>query len=88
MKTKNVLYSPHFVNAFKKMPIEIQKLAVVKEKIFTQNCFDPRLKTHKLKGHLKEYWAFSVNYSIRILFNFQENNEVVFMDIGPHSIYK
>ena len=35
-----------------------------------ENPFDLKLKTHKLKGPLTEYWACSINYSLRIIFKF------------------
>lgn len=59
-----------------------------KEKIFRKNPHDPRLKTHKLSGRLKDYWAFSVNYKYRIIFSFMEKNEARFYVIGTHEIYK
>lgn len=65
-----------------------QKMAITREKIFRNNCFDPRLKTHKLTGALKDYWSFSVTYSDRILFAFIKENEVIFYKIGSHEIYR
>ena len=38
--------------------------------LLTQDAFDPRLKTHKLVGNMAEYWACSVGYDIRIVFEF------------------
>ena len=35
---------------------------------FKEDVFDKRLKTHRLKGNLKEYYAFSISYSDRIVF--------------------
>ena len=48
----NILVLPKFIRQFKKLPPEIKKSAIAKEKIFRQNPFDPRLKTHKLQGEL------------------------------------
>jgi len=87
MKIKNIYYSSHFEKVFKDLPSKIKKQAIEKEKIFRKNCFNKKLKTHKLKGKIKNYWSFSINYSYRILFEFSENNEVGFIDIGTHSIY-
>ena len=88
MKIKEILYTSKFAHNLKKLSPEIQGQVIVKEKFFRENCFDARLKTHKLKGALDPLWSFSVNYSIRILFDFQTDGSIVFMDIGPHSIYK
>jgi mRNA-degrading endonuclease YafQ of YafQ-DinJ toxin-antitoxin module len=87
MKTIAVYYSSHFEQAFRKLPSAIKKKAAEKEIIFRADVFDARLKTHKLKGELSDYWSFSVDFSHRILFEFQENC-VVFLDIGQHSIYR
>ncbi len=87
MKIKNIYYSSHFEKAFKALPLNVRKQAIEKEKIFQENCFDKRLKTHKLKGRLENYWSFSINYSYRILFEFSDENEVGFIDVGTHSIY-
>ena len=51
---------------------------------FTGDPFDPRLKTHKLSGSLKELWSFSVDYDARVLFYFTEDGNAVFVDIGSH----
>ena len=88
MKINNIFYSGRFRSAFSKIPPDIQKKALEKEKTFRQDCFQPSLNTHKLKGELKDYWAFSINHTFRILFSFEENGSVSFIDIGSHSIYK
>ena len=55
--------------------------------LFESNRKHPSLRTHKLKGSLAEYWAYSINYQYRILFRFINNHEVLLLDIGTHSIY-
>ena len=45
-------------------------------KIFQEDIFDKRLKTHRLKGNLKEYSAFSISYSDRIVFKILKDNSV------------
>jgi addiction module RelE/StbE family toxin len=37
------------------------------------DAFDPRLKTHKLMGELKDIWACSAGYDLRILFEFVQH---------------
>lgn len=87
MKIKNIYYSSYFEKAFRALFSKIKEQAVEKEKIFRNDCFDAKLKTYKLKGKLKNYWSFSVNYSYRILFEFCEKEEVSFIDVGTHAIY-
>lgn len=54
--------------------------------IFKNDIFDKRLKTHHLKGNLKEYYAFSISYSDRIFFRILENEAVYFIEIGGHDV--
>jgi addiction module RelE/StbE family toxin len=83
-----IYYSPKFAKQFKKLSKEIQLSALECEKIFRKNPFDPKLKTHKLHGTMKEYWAFSISYNYRIGFTFVESDLVHFHAIGSHDIYK
>ena len=44
---------------------------------------DPLLRTHKLKGELAAYWAFSVDDDLRVLLRWDE--DVAFLvNIGTH----
>lgn len=55
-------------------------------KIFEENLFASRLRTHKLSGKLKGLWAFSIDYENRVIFKFLKNkNEVLLIDIGTHN---
>jgi mRNA-degrading endonuclease YafQ of YafQ-DinJ toxin-antitoxin module len=52
---------------------------------FIRDPFDARLRTHKLSGALKEFWAFSVEDDVRVVFSFQEKGtKALFFDIGTH----
>lgn len=88
LKRITVKPSSRFKKSLAKLPPRIQKITIEKEAIFADNPFDKSLRTHKLKGKLKEYWSFSVNYSYRIVFMFIGKNEVIFYDIGDHGIYQ
>jgi mRNA-degrading endonuclease YafQ of YafQ-DinJ toxin-antitoxin module len=52
--------------------------------IFKEDIFDKRLRTHKLKGTLSEYYAFSINYSDRIVFKILDDGGVFLVDLGSH----
>lgn len=88
MKIEKILYSSHFKKALKRLPRELKETIETMEKIFRKNCFDTRLKTHKLSGKLKNYWSFSITHSHRVLFQFLGKGRVGFIDIGDHSIYQ
>jgi len=81
-------YSPEFRRLFKKLPIEIKKEAIKKEKIFLKDPFYSSLKTHKLSGKLKGKWAFSISFTHRIIFSFEKKDYIRFHSVGNHDIYK
>jgi len=88
VRIKSVDFSPHFLKSFQKLPRSIQAQAKKKDEWFRQNPFDPRLRTHKLKGELAGVWAYSINREYRALFRFLNGDEVLYYDIGTHDIYK
>ena len=55
--------------------------------LLATDAFDPRLKTHKLKGVLTNCWASSVGYEMRIVFKLVEHEgqeAILLMTIGSH----
>jgi addiction module RelE/StbE family toxin len=51
------------------------------------DAFDPRLRTHKLKGDMAGCWSCSAAYDLRIVFQFisHENAEAIYvMSVGTH----
>jgi len=83
-----IIYSPTFRKQYRHLEKEAQILAEEKETIFKNNPFDVRLKTHKLHGRLSNLWSFSLNLKLRVVFEFGENQSVVFHAIGHHDIYE
>lgn len=84
-----IIYTPKFQREFKKLPIGVKKITLIKESIFRNNPFNPILKTHKLHGKLKEFYSFSVDYDHRIIFEISENKNVFyFHSVSDHDIYK
>lgn len=83
-----IYYSNKFAKEYKKLPLKVKLLAENKEKIFRINPHHPSLKTHRLSGKLKEYWAFSLSYHYRIIFEFKDKDIIWFHSVGTHEIYK
>jgi mRNA-degrading endonuclease YafQ of YafQ-DinJ toxin-antitoxin module len=55
--------------------------------LMTEDVFDSRLKTHKLKGGLSNCWASSAGYDLRIVFEFVQHEEVeaiLLLSMGTH----
>ncbi|MBI2776607.1 MAG: type II toxin-antitoxin system YafQ family toxin [Chloroflexi bacterium] len=51
---------------------------------FAADPKDPLLRTHKLKGDLDPYWAFSVDDDLRVLFRW-DDDEAFLVNIGTHN---
>ena len=83
-----VSFSDSFKKVFKKRvkATEIEKEFWVRLELFIDDPFDPRLKTHKLSGKLKDLWSFSIEYDLRVVFYFTKERpkKAVFVDIGTH----
>ena len=76
--------SSRFDRLFKKLPRALQEKALEKQKIFSENPFDPRLETHKLKGKETPHWAFSIDEKNRIKFLSLGGDRVELVFVGPH----
>jgi mRNA-degrading endonuclease YafQ of YafQ-DinJ toxin-antitoxin module len=88
MKISKVHITSDFKKSYNHLPRNVQTLADKKDVWFKENPYDLRLRTHKLKGELEGYWAYSVDYHHRIIFKFLDNNEAIYYDIGTHEIYR
>ncbi len=66
---------------------QLKKILERTLELLEADIFHPRLKTHKLHGRLKDCWACSVAYDIRIVFEFvqYEDEDVILLHtIGSH----
>jgi addiction module RelE/StbE family toxin len=83
-----IAFSSTFNRSFKKKikgRKEIEDLFWEAAALFIQDPFHSSLKTHKLSGKLKDLWSFSVEYDLRVIFYFEDNNsKAVFVYIGSH----
>jgi len=63
--------TPAFMRAAKRFlkrhPEALESVATTLE-LMENDLFDPRLRTHKLKGELEGSWACSGGYDVRIVF--------------------
>ena len=84
----NISYSPSFKRSFKRSIRKHPELEVkFYERVatFSENPFDDRLRTHKLTGALKEYWSFRIEYDVRVVFYFLDEDKAEFVDIGTQA---
>ena len=87
-KVNTVHVTSDFKKSFRKLPKQIQNLAIKKDELFRHDAFSSSLRTHNLKGSLEGFWSYSLNISYRVLFRFIHDDEVIYYDIGTHQIYK
>ncbi|MBF0099613.1 MAG: type II toxin-antitoxin system mRNA interferase toxin, RelE/StbE family [Desulfobacterales bacterium] len=89
---RSIIWSKNFVRVARKI---IKKNPVINEyieatiKSLIVDPYAPHLETHKLKGKLTGAWACSVDYDLRIVFEFIPNeekkeNDIYLIDIGTH----
>ena len=85
-----LILSPTFVRAAKRFVRKGSPAAdVIHEtlKMLAEDAFDPRLRTHKLKGKLAGCWASSAGYDLRVVFEFvsQGGDEaILLLAVGTH----
>jgi mRNA-degrading endonuclease YafQ of YafQ-DinJ toxin-antitoxin module len=85
----DVLYTQPFIKEFNSLEKDLQDEVYEKIESFKDGRNHPQLKVHKLKGRLKNKYSFSVNYKIRIVFEYTlSKKEVALLSIGDHNVYK
>ncbi|MDD2753290.1 MAG: type II toxin-antitoxin system mRNA interferase toxin, RelE/StbE family [Candidatus Portnoybacteria bacterium] len=84
-----IIYGSKFAREYKKVPATIKIVAEKQEIVFRKNPFDPKLKTHKLKGRLTGFLSFSVGQKYRIIFELTNDRKTAyFYSVGDHDIYQ
>ncbi|MFA4836764.1 MAG: type II toxin-antitoxin system mRNA interferase toxin, RelE/StbE family [Dehalococcoidia bacterium] len=87
---RTLISSNTFINAAKRVVKKDPHVAEdIKETLdlLTENIFDTRLKTHKLKGKLKGSLACSVGYNLRIVFKivrYKSSDAILLETLGTH----
>lgn len=85
---RSIEASSRFKKSLRHLPPAIQNKLDARDQWFRQNAFDPRLKTHQLKGKREGFWSYSVDYRYRVVFKFARNDVVVYVDVGTHDVYR
>ncbi|MFA7236476.1 MAG: type II toxin-antitoxin system YafQ family toxin [Phycisphaeraceae bacterium] len=87
---RTLIQSPAFVRAakrfVKKQPGVLPSFRDTLT-LLEQDAFDPRLRTHKLKGELAGSWACSAGYDLRVIFDFVQydgTEAVLLLSVGTH----
>lgn len=85
---REVRFTSHFERAYARLPLDLRRIAEERLDWFKQNAFDPRLRTHKLRGPHEGYWSFSLTRKHRVLFRFLRHDAALFFDAGDHRVYR
>lgn len=88
---RQLVWSKPFLRAFKSATRRHPRLKAEMEpvlRLLVEDPFDPRLRTHKLKGKLGGTWACSIGYDMRLIFEFMrgtgKEDDILLIEIGTH----
>lgn len=82
-----VFFTHRFLKMANALPVDLQKEVQEKVNLFREPENHQALKVHKLKGSLKDFFSFSVNYKTRVVFE-QGKEGVTLHAVGDHDVYK
>ena len=85
-----VSFKPSFIKQMNGFEKELADEAVEKIELFKNPKNHQILKVHKLHGRLASCFSFSVDYRIRIVFQYtsRKKNEAVLLVIDDHDAYR
>lgn len=89
---RQIGWTPKSLRAFRRLVKRNPDLRSAIEKTLNQlskDPFHPSLQTHKLTGDLAGIWSASIDYKLRILFEFVNDMEsqeqsILLLNIGSH----
>ena len=83
-----IFFKATFLKQVNELEKDLVQEVFEKIELFKERKNHKILKVHKLHGKLSGRFSFSINYSFRIVFQYNEDGHAVFLDIGDHDLYK
>ena len=83
-----LIFAPVFLRQLKSLPREMQEEAIEKVELLKNRRNHQMLKVHKLKGNLRGTFSFSVNYRIRVVWQYNSESEAALLSIGDPDVYR
>lgn len=83
-----IIETARFRASFEKLQKSTKQKTKKQMHLFFKNMFYPSLHTEKLEPHRKNLWSFRIDKNYRVIFTFLSADTFLFLDIGPHDIYK
>lgn len=83
-----LIYAPRFIRQFKKLPAGLQNEVLKRIDLFKDQKNHNILEVHKLKGRLRKFYGFSIDYSNRVVFEYLSEHEAALLAVGDHTVYR
>ena len=83
----NVVFSKGFYKELRKLSGVHQKAVMKKLLILREDPFYPSLRSKMLKGD-SELYESSINMDIRIIWEIEDDETIMLVDVGHHDILK
>ncbi len=80
-----IKFYKNFEKKYKRLPAKLKLKVKERNKIFSQDPFDPILNNHALQGKYYGYRSINITGDIRIVYKFLDKNVALFVDIDSHS---
>ncbi|OGZ05252.1 MAG: hypothetical protein A2845_02975 [Candidatus Lloydbacteria bacterium RIFCSPHIGHO2_01_FULL_49_22] len=81
------LYTARFLRSLKKCDEEVQNDVFRAVSLFEKEKDAESLKFHKLHGKFRSWYAFSANFTYRVIIK-KEKDAIYYLDVGTHDIYR
>ena len=76
-------FTPRFGRRARKLTALQRALLRAALRRFAVDPRDPVLRSHRLRGELDGYWAFTVDYDLRVLFR-RDGDVATLVSLGTH----
>jgi len=83
-----IVYTAYFLKLLNRFELNLQNEIIEKIELFKDKNNHKNLKVHKLHGKFAGSYSFYINYKIRIVFEYINKEEVAFLLVGDHDVYK
>jgi len=80
-----IKFHKSFEKKYKKLPAKLKSKVKERNKIFSENLFDPILNNHALQGKYSGYRSINITGDVRIVYKFLDKSVALFVDIDSHS---
>lgn len=84
---REIEYTTKFKRQYKKLEISLKEKTKDTISKLWNNHFPRDLNVHKLSWKLSQYYACSIDYKNRIIFEIQDNWKLLLLLVWVHSIY-